>query len=145
MSEVAFSQDVWLLARTYTHYASRYLNGYGTSQNHLFALMLLACVVLVWILLLNWERIVASLSEPPEQIDPLLWELCQAHKLSRGELQVLARFAEELKLAHPAELFVLPALWTARLAAESREASRLRKLYKLVFGTDFEMPNALPS
>ena len=44
----------------------------------------------------------------------LFGELCRAHRLRYGQRQLLVRLAREHDLAHPAKLFVEPALWNVR-------------------------------
>ncbi len=126
----------FFLAKSYTHYASRYLNGYGSSQHLALFLGALGCIVLAWIVLINWERIVESLRVPEEEVDPLLLELCQAHKLSRSEIHFLKNQAVRLQATHPADLFVNPSMWTSLTNSSHSETIRLKKLYKVVFGSE---------
>ncbi len=126
------------LASSYTHHASRYLNGYGTGQQQLLFFLALGAVAIFWIVLAYWERITASFKPRQHNDDPLLYELCQAHQLTRGDLAFLDLFSTKINLKHPAMLFVSPETWVEYAPQFDSQKARMKKLYKILYGSELD-------
>lgn len=87
-------------------YASRYLHGYGASQQTVLIVVTLVGLALLWIVLIYWEQLLNVFQPPPPEQESLFRGLCHHHGLSRGERLTLTKLAEHHQLKDAAVLFI---------------------------------------
>ena len=127
--------DLWLLAKTDLGRAfARYSQRSNSLEENWIVLLVIGGIAALWIGLYVWDWLRKAEEPAPDVATSLFVELCRAHRLERGERELLARLAGQRDLAQPAMLFVQPAILAEAAAGAMPEAPLLAGLAKRLFG-----------
>lgn len=129
--------EAWLLAGTDLGRAfARYSRRSNSFEENWIVLLVIGGIAALWIGLYVWDWLRKEDDPTPDVPNSLFIELCRAHRLERGERELLARLAEAQDLAQPALLFVQPAILTAAGRSDLPEAPVFAGLGRRLFGGD---------